>query len=510
MSQRKYFSATLSIIALTTALFAGFFIHEYRNLQSYMSYIAENGKSALFHEEFINQNIAFRLSRLFSSAADSDRPAKDICQYVESIGEISGLNLVAHTTPYLHGTLQTRNPSCASWGMDVPALNEIQATSTTASSNYSFSNYTGYHFNNIRYYIDLFNNYIYINQLVDTRHYTFNNWLVSNDGHIDVDSTAHTINIDADALEDLHHGESIVSHVYRDGYSHNNIISMLTPVFQKNRIKGILVTDISIRDLATSFYTPLRPFMWRFLSLYVTDNATGDRIVFHQPTLKTVALLNHQESMTRYYTLHIKLDGIYVVVSNLWLIVIYLLSTWLLCRYAKKQLARRLSLSHDNITDAMTGLYNRKILTPQFEQKIKSLLGKKIAVTVIAIDSDGLKRINDTLGHHMGDRAIQILGTALAQSIRKSDYAIRQGGDEFCLILIDNTLAKSRDVIRRIQESLALMAGEIRVEFSYGSYQLTNDDTLESALLKADALLYQHKRNKASTRTSEHNADNQK
>lgn len=96
----------------------------------------------------------------------------------------------------------------------------------------------------------------------------------------------------------------------------------------------------------------------------------------------------------------------------------------------------------------------------------------------------------------MGDKAIQSLGMAIAQSIRKSDYGIRLGGDEFSLILIDYTLAKSWDVIARIQENLTTLDEEKLVAFSYGCYQLHPDDTLESALLKADDLLYQHKRNK--------------
>ena len=57
----------------------------------------------------------------------------------------------------------------------------------------------------------------------------------------------------------------------------------------------------------------------------------------------------------------------------------------------------------------------------------------------IAIDMDKLKLINDTLGHQEGDLAITLLAQAIKQSIRKSDYAIRLGGDEFCIILVDST-----------------------------------------------------------------------
>jgi hypothetical protein len=72
LSQRKYISATILIIVCTTSILSALILREVRNLQNYMGYIAENGKSALFHEEFINQNIAFRLSRAFSSKAPLD------------------------------------------------------------------------------------------------------------------------------------------------------------------------------------------------------------------------------------------------------------------------------------------------------------------------------------------------------------------------------------------------------------------------------------------------------
>jgi diguanylate cyclase (GGDEF)-like protein len=506
LSQLKYINTIIISIILTTSIFTGFVLREFRSLQSYMGYIAENGKSALFHEEYINQNIAFRLSRAFSSAPSGNsatgKKYVNICNYAESLNGVYGLNLVSQTLPMLSGTLQTRNPSCASWARDVPSLSHVLGSAVGVVSKYSFSNYSGYVFNNTRYYIDLKDNYIYINKIIDTNYYTFNNWLVSDNGRIDIDLSAKTINIDGSALVDLRQGENIISHIYKDGYTHKNIISMITPVFQHEEIKGLFITDVNIDDLATSFYTAERPLLWRFLSLYVTDNATGDKITFHRPALKSFTPISYQENMTRYYTLHIKMDGIYLLISIFWLVVIYLVGTWVLCRYARKQLDRHLSLSRDNITDALTGLYNRKVLTSLLEQKIQELLCNNIAVTVISIDSDGLKKINDTLGHHMGDRAIQSLGKALAQSIRKSDYGIRLGGDEFSLILIDYSLTKSHEVIKRIQAYLQSIDEDKIVAFSYGSYQMTAGDTLETALLKADKLLYQHKRNKYGEKAS--------
>ena len=69
----------------------------------------------------------------------------------------------------------------------------------------------------------------------------------------------------------------------------------------------------------------------------------------------------------------------------------------------------------------------------------------------IAIDMDKLKQINDTLGHQEGDLAITLLAQAIKQSIRKSDYAIRLGGDEFCIILVDSTPQIAAQLPERIE-----------------------------------------------------------
>lgn len=114
MSQRKYITATIIIIACTTSIFATLISHEVKNLHGYMGYIAENGKSALFHEEFINEDIAYRLSRAFSkqaaSGVNTKEKAKSLCKNVETVGEIKGFNLVARTTILLEGPFRREIP----------------------------------------------------------------------------------------------------------------------------------------------------------------------------------------------------------------------------------------------------------------------------------------------------------------------------------------------------------------------------------------------------------------
>lgn len=120
----------------------------------------------------------------------------------------------------------------------------------------------------------------------------------------------------------------------------------------------------------------------------------------------------------------------------------------------------------------MTGLYNRKILTPELEQRLQKLVQSGSSVMFIAIDMDKLKQINDTLGHQEGDLAITLLAQAIKQSIRKSDYAIRLGGDEFCIILVDSTPQIAAQLPERIEKRLQHIAPQKEIGFSSGIYAM--------------------------------------
>jgi len=486
--------ATFSAIVMTTTLlFSGLLYREYDSLQKYLGYIAENGKSVLFHEEYINQRIAFNLSTLFSAVPPAREGVSDlatVCRQMEHRAGVYGLNLAGLTFGAIDGTLQAKNPDCGQWGRDIPALSVLINSSITPSPKYSFSNYTGYEFNNTRYYVDSQYNYILFNKPVKIYRYPFKSGLVTD---------KNTLNIDAEALTALHHGSGVISHIYRNNDNKRNMISMIDPVFLHGDLKGAVVTDIDVQDLVTAFHTPDRELLWSFLSLYMKDDENGDIIHFHQPKFKFFDFLCNQSPIAHYYTLNICLDITYFIVSNLWLFVLYIIMTLFLCQYSLWQLNRHASLSRDNVTDSLTGLFNRKILSAKFERKIEDLLQRHIAVTVVAIDCDRLKSINDTLGHHMGDKAIRLLGSAITKSIRKSDYGIRQGGDEFTMVLIDADIKKAGEVIQRVTERLHAEDHEHLVAFSWGGYQMNVGDIFEKAIIKADERLYENKQGKYSS-----------
>lgn len=153
-------------------------------------------------------------------------------------------------------------------------------------------------------------------------------------------------------------------------------------------------------------------------------------------------------------------------------------------------------------TDDLTGLLNRRA----FHEVVQAALDdrrtdRKVALAMI--DEDGLKRVNDTFGHAVGDRAIVAIARALDVARRRTDSAARLGGDEFALVMPGADLAAAQRVMARVNEALAanplaLDDGRpVRLEISWGlAFGEGSTATGPSLLAAADAALYEMKRTK--------------
>jgi len=111
-------------------------------------------------------------------------------------------------------------------------------------------------------------------------------------------------------------------------------------------------------------------------------------------------------------------------------------------------------LREQAIIDILTGLYNRNYLE-QFVDKIVGLAQRNgFPLSVAMIDIDNFKQINDTYGHKKGDEVLKVLGRIIKSSIRKSDIAIRYGGEEILIIFPNSRKINAERIIRRIKERL--------------------------------------------------------
>jgi diguanylate cyclase (GGDEF)-like protein len=149
------------------------------------------------------------------------------------------------------------------------------------------------------------------------------------------------------------------------------------------------------------------------------------------------------------------------------------------------------------ITDHLTGLANRRHFAEVLDRCFDEAARYGFDLTCCMCDLDDYKHINDTLGHQVGDRILEMAAEVIRSSLRSSDVAARYGGDEFVLLLPHTSLERAVAVGERIRQQLALDSGRSSdlhhtVSISIGIASLVADRpmTAEALLAMADRALY--------------------
>ena len=145
--------------------------------------------------------------------------------------------------------------------------------------------------------------------------------------------------------------------------------------------------------------------------------------------------------------------------------------------------------------DPLTGLYNRRVAEEHLTAEISRSGRHDYDLTVLALDLDGMKEINDTLGHAAGDLTLRVFSNRLKKAIRSSDLAARMGGDEFVVILPECHPELVPRVLARLSETEVEYAGKrFPVIFSAGWVGYQPGERADQFLERADQALYANKR----------------
>ena len=153
------------------------------------------------------------------------------------------------------------------------------------------------------------------------------------------------------------------------------------------------------------------------------------------------------------------------------------------------------------VTDALTGLYNRRYLETHLSQMIDHAANRGKDISVLILDVDYFKSVNDTHGHDTGDRVLQEMAGRLRSAVRSSDLACRTGGEEFVVVLSGTDLHTAERVGERVRKLvaskpfLASAGSHLSITVSMGVASLTHADLSPDDILKrADQALYRAKR----------------
>ncbi len=159
------------------------------------------------------------------------------------------------------------------------------------------------------------------------------------------------------------------------------------------------------------------------------------------------------------------------------------------------------------LTDELTGLYNRRGFLTLALQQMKLAKRTKHTLSLIFVDLDGLKDINDRCGHTMGSQAIAQTAHILSATFRDSDIIARYGGDEFVVLAMDSDAQEQDQVLQRLQTQCMQYNLQANVPYqlsmSIGIAHSTADQpcSLDELLGQADAQMYRHKQTKYTTRS---------
>ncbi len=148
-------------------------------------------------------------------------------------------------------------------------------------------------------------------------------------------------------------------------------------------------------------------------------------------------------------------------------------------------------------TDHLTGLANRRRFERQLEREVARTARHGRPFSLITIDIDHFKQVNDTYGHEAGDEAIKTLARVLQQGTRGIDLAARIGGEEFAVILTETNLSGAVEVAERLRVTLKSIeiqpVGQIAASFGVAECP-SQAETARELVTRADAALYEAKR----------------
>ncbi|MBD0788393.1 GGDEF domain-containing protein [Vibrio sp. Y2-5] len=285
----------------------------------------------------------------------------------------------------------------------------------------------------------------------------------------------------------------IVSPIYKDLLTNSYIISLSSPVrdFTTKEIIGDFVVDFQI------------PVSWdNGLKFRTEKNKSFKSTIFEHANFNFGRIYTREHVTDNRSKIIYKVSASNIAIELLWLWGIFYICSffvywkWADSHYSRNQLKEVLISANE---DELTGLYNRKIFK---EDEFLSATSNKKA-SVIAIDGNKIKKINDLFGHAAGDKAIRRIADSMKTVFGSDGYLVRNGGDEFIVILPDCELNAAEALASELKNevhSSMIEPTNIRISVATGVAEKLEYESIETAILCADENLYRDKEKLSSFR----------
>ncbi len=147
--------------------------------------------------------------------------------------------------------------------------------------------------------------------------------------------------------------------------------------------------------------------------------------------------------------------------------------------------------------DDLTGVFNRRFLVEHLSQAMPLAKRKKLPLSLIMLDIDYFKRVNDNFGHDYGDIVLVRVSKIISESIRGENCFVRYGGEEFIIVLQYTQAIDARKVADRLRILIEKsdILKNLRITASFGITQMNANDSIETFIKRADLGLYESKKN---------------
>ncbi len=288
------------------------------------------------------------------------------------------------------------------------------------------------------------------------------------------------------ALEFQLEDRVIITPPYEDLFSGQWIFTISSPVYKHGEIIGDINVDYRIGDTELAHYrhhTEARG-LYHFIHFSDDNYPFGHLAHVNEYIADNRTVIIQRVAFSKLFA---ERCWMYAVLS-LFLFVFFF--KWSESKHQRSQLDEVMTSVN---RDELTQLYNRKIFK---DSELQNLL-KEEGASVIAVDGDRIKQINDNYGHDVGDQAIKHIAESMSSVFRKSDYLVRCGGDEFLIILPGCSLQRANQLAKKLKMVTAeqlVTVHKLTVKVSTGAVEIRQYESLKSAILRADENLYQEKR----------------
>jgi diguanylate cyclase (GGDEF)-like protein/PAS domain S-box-containing protein len=161
----------------------------------------------------------------------------------------------------------------------------------------------------------------------------------------------------------------------------------------------------------------------------------------------------------------------------------------------------RLKMKQQAILDPLTGVFNRHYFNEAISKEVKRARRYKHPLSLLMVDVDRLKNINDKFGHLVGDKVLRGIARILRQQVRDSDMVVRYGGDEFLIVMPESAWEGALRLSERLKEKVKAWGkklfprgAEIGISIGVCTWLPGDEMTVESLLREADEHMYLNKR----------------